>query len=432
VYLAWECGNAPSRDIYVASCNSTLASRTIAQVTSDPADQREPALAVGSDNTAYLVWTDERNGSTDIDIYASSSVDSTWSNRGIVRSAGNQSHPAVAVAPGTSTLYLAWQSNTTGNLDILYGTSEGLPGSGLPGVNLMDDTTGADQFAPTILAARDHANNVHVYACWQDNRVVGSSQDSDLYLAEIRAGTGGTNVLVGDEGTNSDQSEPALSFDGYGQPVVVWTDSRGSTPRIYSASSVYVKPVALASALITRAAGGRVGPDPAAINEATDISIQMPASAYDCDVAVSIAELQNLPRFTAAGVAAYEIGPSGVQFTFPATVTIPYVRSGSGRATPYWYDPQLGTLSQQGITEVTTRTLGNGIPLVSFKTSHLTTFVLLETPLAGGGSGGGGCAMSSSQEGSILELVLPFTLLMLFLYIWRRTDRRQTDGSKDT
>jgi len=40
--------------------------------------------------------------------------------------------------------------------------------------------------------------------------------------------------------------------------------------------------------------------------------------------------------------------------------------------------------------------------------------------------------MSSSQEGSILELVLPFTLLMLFLYIWRRTDRRQTDGSKDT
>ncbi len=428
VYIAWERGAAGSRDIYLASCSTSFDSKTITQVTSDPADQMEPALAVGSDNTVYLLWTDQRNGSADL--YGASSA-SSWSNVAVVAGSGQQSHPAVTAAPGTSTLHLVWQSDATGNLDVLYGTANGLPSSPLTGSSLIDDTTGADQSAPSILAARDHAGNVHVYACWQDNRVVGSTHDSDLYLAEIRAGTGGTNILVGDEGTNSHQSEPALGFDDYGQPVVLWTDSRGSTPRIYSAASMYFKPVALAAAVITRAAGGRVGVAPAAISTVTDVSIQIPASAYECDLAIRISQVQNLPKFTAVGLTGYEIGPSGVQFTFPATVTIPYTSSGSGRATPYWYDPQTGTLSQQGMTAITNQTLGNGIPLVSFQTSHLTTFVLLDNPLPNGG-GGGGCAVSHAGQESIVGFLLPYAALVLFLGILKWNNRRGRKDSEET
>jgi hypothetical protein len=424
VYIAWERGNTGSRDIYLASSSSSFVSKTITQVTSDPADQAEPALAVGSDNTVYLLWTDQRNGLADIDIYGSSSVESSWANRGIVRGPGNQSHPAVAVAPGTSTLHLVWQSDATGNLDVLYGTSDGLPSSALSASSLIDDTTGADQFAPSIVAARDHANNVHVYACWQDNRVVGSTHDSDLYMAEIRSGTGGTNILVGDDGTNSNQGDPALGFDEYGQPAVVWVDSRSGTPRIYGACSVYAKPVALASALITHTAGGRGGVDPAAIDDVKDVSIQIPPTGYDCDVTVSIFEIQNLPRFTSLGIAGCEIGPSGVQFAFPATVTIPCTSPGSCQRTPYWYDPQTGTLSQQGMTDITYRTLANGIPVISFKTTHLSTFYVLETPVAAGGGGGGGCALSREPGGDIAGFFLPYAGLVLLLLILRGRDRR--------
>jgi hypothetical protein len=385
-------------------------------------------LAVASDGAVYLVWTDLRNGPADI--YGASSA-SSWANVPIVTNPGNQSNPALAVEPDTSVLHLLWVDDAAGHLDVVYGASDGLPASPMAGTVIVDDTTDADQSAPTIAAAKDYWDNTHVYACWQDQRVGGSTRDSDLYFVEIRSGAAGTNVLVGDDRTNSNQSDPALGFDEHGQPAIVWTDSRDSTPRIYSACSTYFSPDPLASALITRAAGGRVGVDPAAINDDGDISIQIPANALDCDAVVSISEIWNLPRFTAVCLAGCEIGPSGIQFSRPATVTIPHAASSSGQPTPYWYDPQTGTLSQQGLTEITRRTLTNGIPVVSFKTTHLTAFFILETPLppadpdgGGGGGGGGGCAMSSSREGDIVGFLLPYGVLVLLIFILRWKDHR--------
>jgi hypothetical protein len=425
VYLAWERGNPGSRDIYLASCSASFASKTITQVTSNAADQMEPALTIGSDNTVYLLWTDQRNGSADI--YGSSSAASSWSNIAVVTGPGDQSHPAVVAAPGTSTLHLVWQSDAAGNLDVLYGTSTGLPASPFSGNSLIDDTTGADQFAPSIMAAKDYANNVHVYACWQDNRTVGGTQDSDLYVTEIRSGAGGTNVLVGDDGTNSNQSNPALGRDEYGEPTIIWTDTRSNAPRIYSACSIYMEPVALASGLIPCATGGRIGADPASVDEATDVSIQIPAHACVCDVSIAVSKIHNLPNFTATSVVGYEIGPSGVQFSLPATVTIPYASSGRGRTTPYWYDTLTATLSQQGMTEITNRTLGHGISVISFKTTHLTTFYILESPVAAGSSGGG-CALAGPQGGSAAGFFLPYGALVLFLLVLKWKERRGNEA----
>jgi hypothetical protein len=314
----------------------------------------------------------------------------------------------------------------------MHGASNGLPASPFSGTKIVDDASGADQFAPGIAAAKDHWNNTHVYACWQDDRSVGSAHDSDLYFVEIRSGATGTNILVGDDGTNSNQSEPALGCDEYGQPVVLWTDSRGNTPQIYSACSTYFRPVPLASALITRPVGGRVGTDPLAITGDSDVSIQIPSYACDCDMTITISEIQNFPKFTAVCIAGYEIGPSGTPFSYPATVTIPYASSGSGQATPYWYDAQTGTLSQQGMTEIANRLLTSRIRVISFKTTHLTTFYILENPVSsGGGGGGGGCALSPLPEGDIAGFFLPYGALVLLLYLWKRRDRKQEKISKD-
>jgi hypothetical protein len=427
VYIAWQQDDAlGNQDIYVASSSTRFISKAVSQVTSHAASQTEPALAVGSDNTVYIVWTDQRNGTADI--YGSSSA-SSWNNVPIVTGSGNQHSPAIAVEPGTSTLHMLWTTGVGSNSDVLYGTSNGLPAAPISGTSIVDDIPSADPSAPAILAVKDHWNRNHICACWQDNRNVADAGDSDLYFAEIRSGTAGTNVLVGDDGTNSNQSTPALGFDRYGEPVVLWVDDRSHTAQIYSAYSTYSEPVALVSGTIPSLTGGRVGPDPTSIRNDGDISIGIASNALGCDAPLVISEIQNVQKFGALCLAGYEIGPSGIQFSTPATVVIPYRASGSGPGVPYWYDPQSGTLSQLGLTNVMHATLPNGLSVVSFDTTHLTSFYVLAGSIAGrdgGAGGGGGCALTRTPERSIVGYFLPYGALILLLLVRRRMDRRHT------
>jgi len=431
VYIAWQQDEGTgNQDIYVASSSTRFISKAVTQVTSHAASQTEPALAVGSDNTVYLVWTDRRNGSADI--YGSSSGAVSWANVAIATGAGNQSAPTIAVEPDSSSLHVLWVSDTTGNLDIVGGVSNGLPAAPISGSVIVDDTTGADQSAPAVLAVKDHWNRGHIYACWQDNRSIADSGDSDLYFAEIRSGAAGTNILVGDDGANSNQSDPALGFDRYGEPVVLWVDDRGNSAQIYGACSTYVDPVSLVSGTIPSSTGGRVGPDPASIGDGSDVSIGIPSHALGCDALLAISEMQNAQKFGAPCLAGCEISPSGIQFSPPATVVIPYVASGSGPAVPYWYDAQTGMLSQLGITNITRATLPNGLSVVSFNTTHLTSFYVLEgsSVVGGGGGGGGGCALSRAREGSIVGYILPYGALALLLFVRRWMDGRRKGDSE--
>ena len=74
---------------------------------------------------------------------------------------------------------------------------------------------------------RRRARRAKVFACWQDSRHAGAHDtDTDPYVVELRDGQPRANVLVGDDGTNANQSDAAIGVDHYGQPYVVWTDYR--------------------------------------------------------------------------------------------------------------------------------------------------------------------------------------------------------------
>jgi hypothetical protein len=427
VYLAWEDDAAGNQEIYVASSTTRFAGGHVPiRVTSQAADQTGPVLAVGGDNTAYLLWTDQRSGSADV--YGASSG-SGWTNVPVVTGTGDQRDPAVAVSPDTSQLHVLWVDGAGGDLDVVYGTSVGLPAGPLSGTVLVDDETGADQFAPRIVAGRGAGGESHVYACWQDDRWVAEAGDSELYFVEIGSGAGTTNVLVGDDGGNSNQSEPALGFDGNGQPVIFWTDDRGALPQVYGACSMYFEPAALASAMVPYTTGGRVGEDPALIDDEADVSITIPSHACGCDLVFTVSQIRNVSRFTSPWLAGCEIGPSGTAFSSPATVTIPYNGPVSGRPVPYWYNAQTGTLSQQGISNVRAETLANGTSVVSFQTTHLTPFYLMDVTASSSGSssGGGGCSLSRCPDDDIVEHLFPYAALALLLLTLRRRGARARD-----
>lgn len=429
--IAWQDNRAGNHDIYLATSSDAFATKTVSQITSVVSDQTEPAVDVTSDNTVYVVWTDKRNGTSDI--YGAASNNGPWTNVPIVSKANSQSSPAIAAEDLGSILHLLWVDDTPGNSDIYYAAISGLPSSPVAGRSIIDDSSAANQLEPAIAVTGSTGADLQVFACWTDRRnVTGASADTDLYFVEVSSG-GGTNVFVGDGGTNSNQSQPGISTDAYGHPYMVWTDNRGVSPQIYYAGSTYLDPVPLASELASPSSGAIVGTNPANIDSVDDVSVVVPPGACSSDTQITISRIRNPQAFAAQCLAAYDFGPSGMQFNQPVTITIPYAVSGNGTsATPYWFDSVTGMLSQQGMTDIQDIVISPTLHTLSFKTTHFTAFYVMSGTVAAtdGGGGGGGCALSAGAEGGIAEFLLPYLGLIVAIATLKLRDARGCRADK--
>ncbi|OHB67092.1 MAG: hypothetical protein A2Y76_15545 [Planctomycetes bacterium RBG_13_60_9] len=433
VYVAWEDDRNGNQDIYVASSTNAFSTSTTSQVTTNAEDQTEPDVSVDGQNTAYIVWTDMRNGQADI--YGAASNAGPWTNVPIVTTASIQADPALAAEPAGSILHLLWVDNAPGNKDIYYVSFTGLPGSPLAGQSIIDDTSSADQTAPTIVCA----GNSGAFACWQDSRHVGSlAGDTDLYFAELVQGSAAANILVGDDNSDADQSDPAIGVDDYGQPYMVWADGRNRTMEIYCAAATFIDPEPLDSELLVASAATTIGTDPEMIDEAQDVSIVVPAGACPVGARITISRIIHPPVDAIACLGSYDFGPSGIDFDLPVTVTIPYRYGGNNgrRAKPYWYDSLTGTLSQQGITDVENIVISSDLNALRFKTTHFTPFYLVasdsdSTASDDDGDGVGGCSLSATG-GSPKELVIPYAVIALVMIFLRRRDRRRRESLEGT
>jgi hypothetical protein len=427
-HVVWQDDRADNQDIYIATSSNAFVTNTVTPITSNTANQTAPAVAVSSSNTVYVLWTDARNPSNDNDIYGAAG--SGWTNVPIVMKAAGQSSPAIAVESTGSILHILWVDQTSGNSDIYYASSNGLPGSPLTGTNLIDDDTtpGAEQTSPAIAVTGSTGSSLKVFACWADERnVSGSTGDTDIYLVQTNAGSG-ANVLISDGTANSNQTEPAMGTDQCGYPYIVWTDDRGANTEIYFAASTFMQSSALASQLITAASGGTVGTDPASITGVDDVSIVLPAGACPYDVTIAITKIENPHDLAIPILNGYDFGPSGIVFNTPVTVTItmPYAATGAaGVPTTYWYSSRTGALSQQGITDIEVIVITPTLHALRFRTTHLTPFYALLGPAGGGGGGGGGgCSVSPAGQGSIVEFLIPYLGLAVVMAILKLRDAR--------
>ena len=429
-HVVWQDDRAGNQDIYIARSSTGFVTKDISPITSDTSHQTGPAIAVDSSNVVYVLWTDARNAATGADIYGASGP--SWTNVAVVRKAADQSNPVIAAESAGSILHMLWTDRASGNSDIYYASSSGLPANPLAGSTLIDDALGAGQLSSTI-AVTGTAGTLGVFACWQDGRnVSGDTGDLDIYMVQTNSGSG-TNVFVGDGGTNSSQLDPAMGVDQSGYPYVVWTDNRSTNPAIYYAGSTCMESSPLVSGPIDASSGGSVGTaDVQSITGVDDVSIVLPAGACPYDVTISITKVANPHDCTLPFLNGYEFSPSGLEFNSPVTITIPYAVSGAaGTPTPYWYNSLTGTLSQQEIDNIEIIEVSSSIHALRFTTTHLTPYYALlgaETsddgavPVSSDG-GDGGCSLSNSHQGGILEYFLPYAALALFMCILRRRDR---------
>jgi uncharacterized repeat protein (TIGR02543 family) len=415
VYIVWEDSRNGNQDIYIAKSNNGFVSTTVSQITSDLAYQSEPAIAVDSDNTVYVVWTDTRNSKNDI--YGAASNNGPWTNIPIINTEDSQSSPAIATEDVGSILHLVWVDNTPGDNDIYYAqTDGGLPSSPLTGRSIIDDP-GEDQLLPVIVATGSTGNDLRIFVCWEDER----SADIDLYFAELGTGSG-TNVFVDDDGTNTGQADPAIGIDGDGYPYLVWTDNRNTNTDIYYAGSTSIESTALASGNISTSSTTTV-------ETADGVSVVVPAGAYPCDIKITISELKNSPKTSKEYLSLlYDFGPSGIEFDPPVTIMIPYEVPASGYSTSaYWYNLLTSAPSQQGITDIETIVISS-TSYLRFKTTHFTQFFVggSSGSISGsGGGGGGGCSMSADSQASAVELLLPYIGLTVTMVVLKLKDKRK-------
>lgn len=427
-YIVWQDARNGHSDIYGASSSSLFVNQTEETVCLAGAEQTEPVIAIDSNNSVFVFWTDTRNGNQDL--YGASSTNS-WTQVAVVAGNANQNSPSVGVDPSGTALYLAWVDYSPGNPDVYYASMTGLPDSPVSGTSVIDgdENTGATQEEPSIVTGYNSHSSLRIYVCWTDHRSVQESTDTDLYFADLSHGSAGTNIFVGDNSTNSNQIEPALGIDQQGEPYVIWTDDRSGQPELYYCGSTYTVPQALGSGQVSAAEGGQLGPDTAAIDSVDDISVVVPAGAVPVDLTVSISEIRNPPGFDNSYVTGYEFGPSGVEFTQPVTVTIPYnVAELGANAMPYWYNSVADSLSQNGITDVQRIVISDNLHALQFKTTHFTPYYVIDggsSSTPGAAAGGGGCALAPFGAMSPWDICLPYLGLAFILAVTYRRDRRR-------
>jgi len=420
-YLAFQSDQQGNQDIYMAISDNAFASKTVHTITTNAADQTSPALTVDSNNTVYILWTDKRNGSDDI--YGADSVNGPWTNLPVVTNQYNQSQPAITASPQGS-LHLLWTDDSHGDKDIFYAAADTLT-SPLTGVNIIDDSSHTDQLTPSIIAAAESDGAVNIFACWQDNRNnLDGNDDSDIYFVEIASGAG-TNVLVTDDNTSAAQSLPAIGIDAHAAPYIVWTDSRNINTDIYYAGSTGFEAQSIARQYITAQTGGTVGTESDSIQNLDDVSVEIPPAASASDAEISIARINNPKRSSLKKFrAAHEIGPSGMTFTDPVTITIPYQPEQSD-TTPlevFWYNPQTGQLSKTGITNEEHIAVSPALSAVQFETNHFSQFIVgskddSQAPV------GDGCSMSRYHgHAGIIDFILPYLAFFLTIYLLKRRD----------
>ena len=434
-YIAYQDDSAGHQDIYVASSTTFFVNSTETRVTPAVGDQIDPDIAVDAAGTVYLVWADGRGG-TGYDVYGAASNDGSWGNVLVVAGAGSQPAPVIAAEASGSGLHFLWVDDTGTSSNIYYASSDAMPVASLTGTDIVNDA--ADQTAPAIITTGSVGGGLNVFACWQDARNVATSGDTDVYFVEVGAGSE-ESVFVGDDGSLSNQSEPALGVDSYGYPYIVWTDDRDGNTEIYYAGSTFMDPYVVDSQEVTASADHTIGIDPP--TGLDDVSVVIPAGASPHDVTVTVTKIQNPPHFSSLNAIGYDFGPSGLQFSAPVTITIPYLVADFGDDPPapcwYNYDLPLNPLSQEGITDVEILEITPGVVnAVQFKTTHFTPYYLADalpsSGAVGGGGGGGGCSLSSAGQGDPAGFLLPYLGLGIVMVLLRRRDRRvhQTRGSR--
>jgi PKD repeat protein len=227
-HVVWEDKRNGNYDIYYTnSIDGGDSFGLNVRVNSDSGNstQSDPDIDIDRYNLIHVVWSDKRNGNTDI--YYSKSTDSGKTFETDIKvndDSGTAGQGKVSVAADSyGNPHIAWQDTRNGNVDIFYANSIDGGQSFEANVQVNDDVEGIYQAPPSI--AVDNRNIAHI--SWNDARG-GDRDDSDIYYTySVDRGLSFTsNRKVNDDGGSVFQGGASIAADNNGSLHISWTDDR--------------------------------------------------------------------------------------------------------------------------------------------------------------------------------------------------------------
>jgi len=191
-----------------------------------------PDIAVDAFGNAYAVWTDYRNGKSDI-YFSYRPKDGAWCSDERVTDdePGKyyQWHPHIAV-DALGNAYAVWGDSryaagwVPDQVAFSYRPAGGSWGTN---VRVTDQKSSWGQI-PDI--AVDPSGNA--YAVWQDFRR--GDAKTDIYFSYRPAGgSWGANVKVNDDAGDAQPQPPSIAVDAFGNAYAVWGDQRNGSAYVY-------------------------------------------------------------------------------------------------------------------------------------------------------------------------------------------------------
>ncbi len=191
--------------------------------------QYDPFVAFDKSGNFIVTWTDKRNGNSDIYAQRFAADGTTLGNNFKINDDyGDHSQEKATLAiDGAGNLMVTWQDNRNGDYDI-YAQMFSADGTALnTNFKVNDNNDNSWQAEPSI--AVDHSGNFIIV--WRDER----NGSYDIYAQRFTAdgATIEANFKVNDNKGNSDQQMPSIAANDSGKFVIVWQDSRNKNTDIY-------------------------------------------------------------------------------------------------------------------------------------------------------------------------------------------------------
>src|SRR6185295_14836928 len=203
-------------DIFLAisSDNGQTFTNPAINLSSNIGNSLSPQVAA-VESSLYVAWIDAGFGNGDILIAASSDNGQTFTNPSfnLSNSSGTSSAPSIIVQPDIGNIYAAWQDDTSGNAEILFSrsTDNGQNFSVIP--NNLSNNDGMSSM-PSVAT---FSNNV--YVAWEDN----SGGNLDIFLA-ISSDNGQNFRSPVNLSNNGDDSFSVRTVSAGDITYLAWTD----------------------------------------------------------------------------------------------------------------------------------------------------------------------------------------------------------------